>query len=78
MPHPIKQTHLFREIITQRIKKIHVMATPGAIIAKKPYDVLYKLLILGDTQVGKSSILLRYAEGTFTITYISTIGELYL
>lgn len=39
------------------------------------YDVLFKVLLIGDTQVGKSSVLLRYAEGTFTITFISTIGE---
>ena len=39
------------------------------------YDILFKILLIGDTQVGKSSILLRYAEGTFTITFITTIGE---
>jgi Ras-related protein Rab-10 len=44
------------------------------LIVKKPYDVLYKILLLGDTQVGKSSILLQYVEKTFTITFISTIG----
>lgn len=41
----------------------------------KGYDILFKILLIGDTQVGKSSILLRYAEGTFTITFITTIGK---
>ena len=39
------------------------------------YDILFKIILIGDTQVGKSSIHLRYAEGTFTITFITTIGK---
>lgn len=40
----------------------------------KPYDYLVKLLILGDSGVGKSSILLRYTDDEFTENYITTIG----
>ena len=50
--------------------------TPSNQSPKKSYDILFKVLLIGDTQVGKSSILLRYAEGTFSITFISTIGEI--
>lgn len=38
------------------------------------YDYLFKILIIGDSGVGKSCILLRFTEDTFTESYISTIG----
>ncbi|WP_411022993.1 Rab GTPase family protein, partial [Salmonella sp. s51228] len=38
------------------------------------YDYLFKLLLIGDSGVGKSCLLLRFADGTYTDSYISTIG----
>ncbi|CAK5023023.1 unnamed protein product [Meloidogyne enterolobii] len=38
------------------------------------YDYLFKLLLIGDSGVGKSCILLRFADDTYTESYISTIG----
>lgn len=38
------------------------------------FDHLLKLLLIGDSGVGKSCILLRYSDDSFTGSYITTIG----
>ncbi|XP_036402600.1 ras-related protein Rab-35-like [Megalops cyprinoides] len=43
-------------------------------MAGKDYNHLFKLLIIGDSNVGKSSLLLRFADNTFSGSYITTIG----
>jgi GTPase SAR1 family protein len=37
-------------------------------------DYLFKLLLIGNSGVGKSCLLLRFADDTYTESYISTIG----
>lgn len=37
-------------------------------------DHLFKLVLIGDSGVGKSCLLLRFADDAFTDSYISTIG----
>jgi len=41
---------------------------------KRDYDYLFKLVLIGDSGVGKSCLLLRFADDSFTDSYISTIG----
>lgn len=40
----------------------------------KEYDHLYKAVIIGNSGVGKSSILIRFAENQFQDHYLATIG----
>lgn len=39
-------------------------------------DWLIKLLIIGDSNVGKTNILIRFCDDRFHQTHISTIGNL--
>ncbi|CAI2380674.1 unnamed protein product [Moneuplotes crassus] len=41
---------------------------------KRDYDYLFKIVIIGDTNVGKSCLLIRFADDCFTENYITTIG----
>uniref|UniRef100_A0A0X3NPX2 Ras-related protein Rab-13 n=1 Tax=Schistocephalus solidus TaxID=70667 RepID=A0A0X3NPX2_SCHSO len=40
----------------------------------KDYDYLFKLLLIGDSGVGKTSLLIKFAEDQFFSTFIATIG----
>ena len=37
-------------------------------------DLVFKILLLGDSEVGKSCFLMRYSENVFIENYITTIG----
>lgn len=38
------------------------------------YKATYKILVLGDSNVGKTCIVHRYCDDAYYDTYISTIG----
>lgn len=41
---------------------------------KEGYDYLSKLVIIGDSGVGKTNILIRFCEKDFKDNYVATIG----
>uniref|UniRef100_A0A0N5ANJ1 Ras-related protein Rab-8A n=1 Tax=Syphacia muris TaxID=451379 RepID=A0A0N5ANJ1_9BILA len=40
----------------------------------KTYDYLFKLLLIGDSGVGKTCVLFRFSDDSFNSSFISTIG----
>jgi Ras-related protein Rab-1A len=56
-------------------KKNDIINSHGKIIqAKTDYDRLFKILIIGDSGVGKSSVLVRFSDNHFDESFIQTIG----
>ena len=43
-------------------------------IMNQEYDYLFKVLLLGDSGTGKSSLILRYTDDTFNSSLVSSIG----
>ena len=43
-------------------------------IISQDYDYLFKVLLLGDSDVGKSSLILRYTDETFNSKLVNSIG----
>ena len=41
---------------------------------EEEYDYMFKILLIGAAAVGKSSILLRYADNIFDDNYLATVG----
>ncbi|XP_068690789.1 ras-related protein Rab-10-like [Montipora capricornis] len=44
------------------------------VLNRELYDYMFKILLLGDAGVGKTSLMWRFSEDVFKRTYISTIG----
>lgn len=42
--------------------------------ADQNFDYMFKLLIIGNSSVGKTSFLFRYADDKFTQAFVSTVG----
>ena len=43
-------------------------------MAEENYDFIFKVLLLGNSDVGKSSLILRYVDQVWSDTFVPTIG----
>jgi len=59
-----------------RKKTCRALPLQLALIMEKEYEATYKILILGDSSVGKTCLIFRFIEDVFSDSYISTIGKL--
>uniref|UniRef100_A0A1A8JSF1 small monomeric GTPase n=1 Tax=Nothobranchius kuhntae TaxID=321403 RepID=A0A1A8JSF1_NOTKU len=55
------------------------MASANAVYGQKEssdqnFDYMFKILIIGNSSVGKTSFLFRYADDSFTPAFVSTVG----
>ena len=41
-----------------------------------PISVVIKVGMVGDSQIGKTSLMVKYVEGSFDEDYIQTLGKL--
>lgn len=43
-------------------------------VSEQNFDYMFKILIIGNSSVGKTSFLFRYADDSFTPSFVSTVG----
>jgi len=43
-------------------------------MANQKYDYMFKIIILGEIGAGKTCLLLRFTDDTFTANHLTTIG----
>ncbi|MFS7959316.1 putative small GTPase, P-loop containing nucleoside triphosphate hydrolase [Helianthus anomalus] len=48
------------------------------LIGDDDYDYLYKVVLIGDSGVGKSNLLSRFSSNEFSLNFKSTIGVITL
>lgn len=50
----------------------HPQATGGE---DKTFDLIYKMLVIGDSSVGKTTLLTRFVEEKYHSNFMSTVGK---
>lgn len=66
---------LLDTLASSELKKVdEASAFPDASKSAPESDYLFKIVVLGDPEVGKTSTVLRYTENAFKRSYIPTIG----
>lgn len=62
--------------VNEALKSVFLaqMVAPQKENADQNFDYMFKLLIIGNSSVGKTSFLFRYADDSFTSAFVSTVG----
>ena len=50
------------------------MSYSDAMRSAQGFDFLFKVVVIGDSGVGKSCLLIRFADDKFSEEHVSTIG----
>ncbi|KAL8552834.1 hypothetical protein ACS0TY_001500 [Phlomoides rotata] len=82
LPPSLPPSILLSRIITGKLNLLSITQSASAFSYQfsntapmnPEYDYLFKLLLIGDSGVGKSCLLLRFADDSYLESYISTIG----
>lgn len=65
---------LFKAIISKSNNACFYFGSGNDDLSDSSYDYLVKVLLLGDSGVGKTCFLHQYTEGEFKHTFIATVG----
>jgi GTPase SAR1 family protein len=71
----LKQKKVNFQLTQFKLKFRKLRQTIPKTMSNRPYDYQYKILIVGDSSVGKTSILTQFVDGAFKGNYVATIGK---
>uniref|UniRef100_A0AC35U807 Ras-related protein Rab-3 n=1 Tax=Rhabditophanes sp. KR3021 TaxID=114890 RepID=A0AC35U807_9BILA len=63
-----------RREMSQQIAQQTAAGSSAAPSGDQNFDYMFKLLIIGNSSVGKTSFLFRYCDDSFTSAFVSTVG----
>ncbi len=67
-------TEILEELRSIELSKSNVESLEGRIKDRNLIDFQFKIILVGDPTVGKTSLILRYTDNAFRRAYVSTMG----
>ncbi len=67
-------SELLEELKNQELEKSKIEPLQGALKDRSLIDYQFKIILVGDPTVGKTSLILRYTDNAFRRAYVSTMG----